>query len=75
MLYEDTSKPVPTLSEIQTSTKPKPKKGEETKESKDITPLSPTKSDLEMPRDDSKLTDVSNISNEPKIEESKGNGK
>ncbi|KAI8429941.1 hypothetical protein MSG28_000407 [Choristoneura fumiferana] len=74
MLYEDTSKPVPTLSEIQTSTKPKVKKGEETKESKDITPLSPTKSGLEIPRDDSKLTDESNVSKETKIEESKGNG-
>lgn len=71
MLYEDTSKPVPGLAEIQTSTKTKVKK-EETRES-----LLSIKEDLGLPKDELKesgLAAVKLTSNQPS-EEAKGNGK
>ncbi|XP_062528577.1 ATP-binding cassette sub-family C member 4 isoform X3 [Bombyx mori] len=63
MLYEDTNKPVPGLAEIQTSTKPK----EVTKDS-----LLPASDELDVKKDDSKLTATGDSSTETK--EAKGNG-
>ncbi|KAL0895660.1 hypothetical protein ABMA27_011740 [Loxostege sticticalis] len=68
MLYEDTTKPVPGLAEIQTSTKPK--------EGKDLE--EPTKEDLETPKDTPKPSVTSeSLSAEAetsKQDEAKGNG-
>ncbi|KAM3966828.1 LOW QUALITY PROTEIN: putative multidrug resistance-associated protein lethal(2)03659 [Aphomia sociella] len=65
MLYEDTSKPVPGLAEIQTSTK----KVEEP--SREPAP----KVDLNIPKEESKEPEMSSETVEPKrVEEAKGNG-
>ncbi|XP_048004907.1 ATP-binding cassette sub-family C member 4-like [Leguminivora glycinivorella] len=70
MLYEDTSKPVPTLSEIQTSTKSKIKLLDEPKE----TATTPTKSSLDKPRD-TPSQESSTVKETKKIDEAKGNGR
>lgn len=65
MLYEDTSKPVPGLAEIQTSTKPKEDKKEST---------IPHKDEVEILKEETKEDDLVKFT-DSKEHEARGNGK
>ncbi|XP_045503254.1 probable multidrug resistance-associated protein lethal(2)03659 isoform X2 [Colias croceus] len=69
MLYEDTSKPVPGLAEIQTSSK----KGKEESLAKDIPP-SPVKADMEKKKEADSKQSLETPPETKKAHEAKGNG-